>query len=711
MAISSPDRRGGSSPGSRSRSPLRATRALRRRGTIPGICRPSSSRKIERETGPGRGTRRRETPATSRAWEKKRTATTPGATGRPGGSFGEENPSGFGIGPTVEVSPALDFYTYDRVVPYSMSEIALRTGGQAGDGIATIGETFGRLFTRNGYHAFGHTGYQSVIRGGHVWFQARASPERIWSQGDGCDILYALDKATVDIHAPNLRRGGIIVYDSEKFSIPPEQVPAGIRVFSVPTLAFARKYTSNPILQSAAGMGACAALAGIPFETLAGLLEDSFRRKGPEVLQQNLGTAEAGYRYAQEKGQPLDTALPPKRGPPKLFLSGNQALCLGAASAGVKFLAQYPMTPASSIMHWMAAHASRLGIVVKQAEDELAAINMAIGASHAGVRAMTATSGGGFSLMVEALGMAGMTETPLVVVESQRSGPSTGLPTKTEQGDLNLMLGAGQGEFPRLILAPGNVREAFHGIRRAFELAEAWQTPVLVASDLYLSEDMQSAEKEDFPLDYDPPSLYTVPEPASGPSDYARYAFTPSGVSPRALPGQRGLTFVAGSDEHDERGHLISDVLAGIPAWVEKRRQMMDKRMRKLEGIRSSTEPPQLEGPEPADITLVAWGSTANPIRDALGTLASRGIRANYLHIHQPWPLHADVVRGILARAPRTLLVEANYSGQLGHLLRAETGIEFPHRLLKYDGEPFYPWEIVSKVVEVMGRVRSGVGV
>ncbi len=606
---------------------------------------------------------------------------------------------------------SLPFYT-PRVVraPKSMKDIALRTGGAAGDGIATIGETFGRFFTRNGYHAFGHTGYQSVIRGGHVWFQARAGTDRVWSQGDGCDLLYALDKQTVDIHAPSLRQGGVLIYDPEKFSVPAEEIPHGVTPLEVPTLAIARKFSSNSILQSAAGMGAAAYVAGVPMETLQGLLTDSFRRKGEEVLAQNLGAAQGGYEHARAHGRVLDRALPPKGGSPKLFLSGNQAISLGAAAAGVKFLAQYPMTPASSIMHWMAAHARALHIVVKQAEDELAAINMAIGASHAGVRSMTATSGGGFSLMVEALGMAGMTETPLVVVESQRSGPSTGLPTKTEQGDLNLMLGAGQGEFPRAILAPGNVVEAFRLTRQAFDLAEAFQTPVLVASDLYLSEDMQSADREDFPLDFDPPSLFTVPEPPSGQNGYARYAITPSGVSPRAIPGQKGLNFIAGSDEHDEKGHLISDVLSGVPMWVEKRKQMMDKRMRKLDGIRAATSPPTVEGSPHPSLLIVGWGSTANPVRDAMRSLEEQGIPVGYLQIHQPWPLHAGPVGEILRAAPKVLLVEENYSGQLGRLIRAETGFEIPAKLLKYDGEPFYPWEIVQKVREVVGRVRSGAG-
>lgn len=584
-----------------------------------------------------------------------------------------------------------------------MGEVAVRVGGAAGDGIASVGETLARSLTRMGLHVFGLNAYQSVIRGGHVWFQARASPERVYSQGDGCDVLYALDRQTADVHMPGLTKGGVVVYDPEKFQVPADRVPAGAKALPVPTLEIARKYTTQSILQNAAGLGAVAFLSGIPLETLQRTLRDSFGRKAGDVVDWNLGAASDGYRHALEHGAPSDHAVAPA-GAPKLLMGGNQAIALGAAAAGCKFLAQYPMTPASSIMHWMAAHAQALGIVVKQAEDELAAINMAVGASFAGVRAMTATSGGGFSLMVEGLGMAGMTETPVVVVESQRSGPSTGLPTKTEQGDLNLMLGAGQGEFPRAILAPSNPKEAFDLTVKAFQLAEAWQTPILVASDLHLSENFQSVDREEISFDVEVPSLFAV-EPNG--HDYKRYLYTDSGVSPRALPGQAGLNFVAGSDEHDEKGHLISDVKAGIPAWIGERTRMMQKRMHKLDGLAAATDPPRVEGAKAPEVTFVAWGSTVGAVRDAMRLLAARGVPTNLVQALTVYPVHGDAFRAALGGAKRTLLVEANYSGQFGRLLRAETGVELSERLLKYDGEPFSPLEIVGRALEMVGHVRN----
>jgi len=579
-----------------------------------------------------------------------------------------------------------------------MAELAIRAGGAAGDGIASIGETFSRALSRMGQHVFGLNAYQSVIRGGHVWFQARASSAPVHSQGDAFDLLYALDRQTVDIHLPLLSRGGTLVFDPEKFAVAESDLPAGTRSLAVPTLEIARKFTPQSILQNAAGMGATAFLAGIPLATLHQVLADSFGKKKGEIVDWNLGAAAEGYKFAQDHAPANDHAVAPS-GPPKLLMTGNQAIALGAAAAGLKFLAQYPMTPASGIMHWMAAHAHELGIVVKQAEDELAAIHMAIGASFGGVRSMTATSGGGFALMVEALGMAGMSEIPLVVVESQRSGPSTGLPTKTEQGDLNMMLGAGQSEFPRAILAPANILEAYHATIRAFQLAEEWQTPILLASDLHLSENYMTVDREAISFDTPIPSLFSV-EPNGG--EYKRYAYTPTGVSPRSIPGQPGLQYIVGSDEHDEKGHLISDVKSGIPIWVAERTKMMQKRMGKHDGLLAATTDPLIEGSETPELTFVAWGSTVGAIRDAMGLLTAQGRRTKLVAVETVFPVHGAALHKHLGHGEKRLLVESNYSGQLGRLIRSETGLDFPTTLLKYDGEPFYPMEIVGRALEVM---------
>jgi 2-oxoglutarate ferredoxin oxidoreductase subunit alpha len=579
-----------------------------------------------------------------------------------------------------------------------MTEISIRTGGAAGDGIASIGETLSRTFSRMGLHVFGFNAYQSVIRGGHVWFQARASNDRVYCQGDGCDLLYALSKETAEIHLPSLSRGGTLVYDPENFAIQPSEMPVGTKALALPSLAIARKYTSSPILQNGAGLGALAYLAGIPLDRLQGTLADSFGSKKGDVVTWNTSAAAEGYAFAEKNASVSDHAVKPA-GAAKLLMTGNQAVALGAAAGGCKFLAQYPMTPATSIMHWMAAHSQQIGVVVKQAEDELAAIHMAIGASFAGVRSMTATSGGGFSLMVEALGMAGMTETPVVVVDSQRGGPSTGLPTKTEQADLHLMLGAGQGEFPRVILAPTSPSDAYRAMIRAFDLAESWQTPVIVAVDLHLSESFATVERSEIDLNVDLPSLFTV---APNGGEYLRYKYTPSGVSPRAFPGQVGLNFIAGSDEHDEKGHLVSDIKVGTPYGIAERKKMMEKRMRKMVGLTQGSEGPRQIGPKNAPLTFLAWGSTVGAVRDSMTLLAARGHPTNLVYLPTVFPVHGAELQALLAPAQKTLLVEANFSGQLGHLLRAETGLTFPNKLLKYDGEAITPMEIAHRALEVL---------
>ncbi|HYA70902.1 MAG TPA: 2-oxoacid:acceptor oxidoreductase subunit alpha [Thermoplasmata archaeon] len=579
-----------------------------------------------------------------------------------------------------------------------MKEIGIRVGGQAGDGIASIGESIARSFSRMGLHIFGLNAYQSVIRGGHVWFHARASEKKVHSPGDTADILYALDRQTVDVHAPILHPGGTIVFDPEKFPLTPADVPSGLQILPVPTLEFARKYTSQSILQNAAGLGATAYLAGIPLEVAQKVLADSFGRKAGDVVTWNTGACADGYRFAEQQGTTHPKAVT-VHGPPKLLMTGNQAIGLGAAAAGLKFLVQYPMTPATSIMHWLAAHSRALGIVVKQSEDELASINMAIGASYAGVRTMTASSGGGFALMTEGLGMAGMAEVPVVVVDAARAGPSTGLPTKTEQGDLNLLMGAGQGEWPRAVLAPSNPVEAYELTLRAFDLAERYQTPILLLTDFHLAEAMEGVDRSEINLDVSIPSLFTV-EPNG--HDYRRYEDTGSGVSPRAFPGQPGLNHIALSDEHDEWGHDISDIRVGIPESVAIREKMMEKRMRKLKGLAKDSPPPLLEGPADAPLTFVAWGSTVGAVRDAMSLLEEKGKATNLLRFPTLYPLDPHVIQTFFARAHKTLLVEGNYSGQFGHLLRAEAGIELPHKFLKYDGEPFYPHQIVERAEEVL---------
>jgi 2-oxoglutarate ferredoxin oxidoreductase subunit alpha len=583
------------------------------------------------------------------------------------------------------------------------NEIVFRIGGAAGDGVSSAAESFAKLCTRHGLYVWTYSSYQSVIRGGHAWTQVRVSDGPVLSQGEDPHVLVALNQQTADIHAPQVVEGGAILHDEDLVTVDEGTVAKGVRIWSMPLVKVGREKTGVVVAKNIVALGAVLNLLDLDMDVLVGILEQTFGHKKRKVVEGNVAAARAGWQWAQEHGGSLGVgfAFSQTR---RMMITGNHAICLGAVAAGCKFLAQYPMTPASSILHWMAAHAKETGVVVKQVEDELAAINMAIGAGFAGVRAMTATSGGGFSLMVEALGEAGMTETPVVAVLAQRGGPSTGLPTKTEQGDLNLVLGAGQGDWPRIVIAPRNVEECFHHTARAFNLADMYQTPVILVSDLYLSEGYRTVEPDAFDFDV-PIQRGLLAEENTDGGTFLRYKITDSGVSPRSLPGTKGLQYVAGTDEHREDSHLISDWLAGVPEWVDMRRRMHEKRMRKLETAWKDMEPPELWGPADADLTVVSWGSSQGPVREAVTRInAANGDAANSLEFRDLWPLPWEEVAARLEACTATLMVEANISGQMEALIRSQTGFKMDHRLRKYDGEPFSPREIAARIEEVLHR-------
>ena len=581
------------------------------------------------------------------------------------------------------------------------TEVSIRIGGAAGDGVASTGEIFGKTLSRSGQHVYAYNSYQSVIRGGHVWFQVRGGKDPVSYVGQHADVLIALNKQTVEVHARTMTPGGVVIFDPVKVKVEPGEVPEGVRLCPMPLYELAKEFSPNPIMANTVAVGAAMQFIKAPVEKFKSVLEDQFGHKKADVVDANLKAAQAGINYAKEKWGPLDFALPynDTRRP---FLTGNQALALGSIAAGCNFYSFYPMTPATSIGQFLADNAPEMGVVVKQCEDEIAVINMAIGASYGGARAACGTSGGGFALMVEALGMAGILEQPLVVFLAQRSGPSTGLPTKTEQGDLNMVMGAGQGDYPRIVLAPRTVPEAFDAAARAFNLADKWQTPVIVLSDLLLSEHFETSEE--FPMEtvkIDRAKLITS---ANGGGEYLRYKLTEDGVSPRAIPGILDHNYIAGSDEHDEDGTLISDVRAGLPDAVEMRVKQMDKRMKKLELAKADMKLPERVGPKNAPVTLVSWGSTHGAVREAMTMLKKKGVEVASIEFTDVYPLPWTQVRETLQRESFTLMIEGNYTGQFERLIRAETGW-FPHDTLKkYDGEPFWPEEIAAKVESILAH-------
>ena len=584
------------------------------------------------------------------------------------------------------------------------TEITIGIAGAAGDGLDRTGDTLARTAARLGLHLYTYNSYQSLIRGGHTWLRLRLSEAKVDNHGDHLNVLVALNQDGIERHAREVEPGGAIVFNSARFNVDPAPVPPGVTLVPLPVPELTAKLGRLlPVMQNTAALGALLHLIGFDLEATAEILAETFKKKGPEIIEQNVGVLRAGYEHAARTAPTLGYVwkFSRKRRP---VVTGNLMAALGAVAGGCKFYSAYPMSPASFILHWLAAHSEKVGVLVKQAEDELAVVNLAIGAGHAGVRSMCATSGGGFALMSEAIGMAGMIETPVVIVNVQRGGPSTGLPTKTEQGDLTQAIGASQGDFPRVVIAPKDATDCFYTSVEALNLAESFQLPVIVISDLLLGEHRSTVDPEaitsEVTIERGEWVTQLSPDEASN-GGYKRYALTPSGVSPRARPGMPGLIHVSGTDDHDEKGILISDEHTN-PAI---RRKMHEKRMRKMEGVRARLQPPALEGVANAEVTLVGWGSTWSVIQEAVEQLNAAGLSANQLHFKYMHPFHAEEARAILEKCKRTIVVENNFSGQFARHLRAESGFTVDHVLTRYDGEPFEPAWVAQRVRDlVAGR-------
>ena len=589
----------------------------------------------------------------------------------------------------------------------SKVDLAIGIGGAAGQGIATPGDILARIFVRRGLHVSAYNAYQSIIRGGHIFLTLRTSDQPVLSHGDKIDVLMPLNQDTMDRHLRLMGPGSVVLFNSD--TIKPGAVAEGAQLcpFSVKALA---PTIRGDLVQNTIALAAVLRLIGVEFAILEEILTLQFKRKGASAVAENVGVARAGYEYAGAQFRALPFSLP-DTGKPRAFFEGNQALAMGGAAAGVRFYCAYPMSPSSGVLHWMARHARRLGIMVRQVEDEIGVINMAIGAAHAGCRAMCATSGGGFALMTEALGSAAMMEIPVVCINVQRAGPATGVPTKTEQGDLWQVLGAGQGDYPRIIVAPTTIADCFKIVPRLFNLVDRFQCPGIILSDLLLSEGRSSIDPAE--LDFNVPiergeiiGLNGDGPPANG--GFQRYRITQSGISPRALPGTPGYAHVVATDEHDEDGVLISDEFTD----PLKRQAIHEKRMRKMDGVLPLLDPPQLFGKTDAAVTLVGWGSTEGVIREAMQQLAEAGIVANNLQIRWLVPLHVDAITGLLAGSRKVVIVENNYSGQFARYLRAETGVTADGHIRKYDGEPFMPHHIVEGVTAILaGTTRQYVPV
>lgn len=539
-------------------------------------------------------------------------------------------------------------------------------GGEAGQGLVTIAMILTKALVRSGYYIVVTQSYQSRIRGGHNTFAIRISTREIAASQEKIDFLIALNEETGDLHRQGLASDGLVLLD-DRFG------DGHNRSLKVPFHQFTEEKYVN-----VAYLGVLSNLLGLNDEIVFQAMEDYFGAKKAELTENNRKIFAKAYDWAENTHLPETVKLAPvSERQERLMLNGNEAIALGAIAGGVKFCAFYPMTPSTSIPLTLQAAADTMGLVVEQAEDEIAAINMAIGASYAGAPAMVATSGGGFALMVEGVSLAAMTETPIFIVVAQRPGPATGLPTRTEQGDLELVLHAGHGEFPRAIFAPGSVEDCFHLARQALFLAEKYQSPVFLLTDQFLADSYRAVTPFDIAL-WEPvtagSSLANIALP------YQRYALTETGISPRLLPGLSEHLVVYDSDEHTSDGHITEDLAV--------RQQMVAKRLRKLEGLRGEVTPPAYLGMKNPEILLVTWGSNQGAVLETAAILRNQGKQVAALVFSQVWPLVPEQFLAILQAASRVIMVEGNATGQMARLIRRETGFQIPHLILRYDGLP-----------------------
>ncbi len=561
-------------------------------------------------------------------------------------------------------------------------EINVLIGGAAGQGMETIMNLLGKALVREDFGLIYTKDYMSRVRGGHNFSRLRIAPGQPWTTVESIDVLVALNEETYRKHSQNLVPSGRVIYDPELFSLPGDEsrgVPVELKKLA--------EEAGGRVMANTVAVGALLVLMGLETSTVEELLKDTFAGK-EGVAEKNIKALKAGYDSAARTCSACFELPAKNQDGKKLFIDGNQVVGMAALASGCRFLSAYPMTPATGIMNYLASKSPDYPVIVEQAEDEIAAINMALGAAYAGVRAMTCTSGGGFSLMAEGVSLAGMTETPLVIVVGMRPGPATGLPTRTEQADLEFILHSGHGEFPRAVLSATSHDDAFYRLNKAFELADRYQTPVFFLTDQNFADTHRSVGLYDFSrLGY---NRFLAAE-SNFEKPYKRYRITESGISPRILPGQyEGETVLIDSDEHDEKGNIIED--------ASTRRTMVDKRMRKLNGMAEEMDEPDLYGDPHPEVLLIGWGSTYGVIREAVDALIARGIKSAMLHFSDLWPLPQKRLHSLLAEVKHSFCIENNAGGQLSKLIRRESGLSINSNILKYDGRPFLPDEIVKEV-------------
>lgn len=593
------------------------------------------------------------------------------------------------------------------------NNMTIKIGGEAGQGMETSGAGFARALVRAGLFIFANQDFMSRIRGGYNYYQLRVSDKPVYAPHDDTHLVLALNQESADALSGEIISGGAIIHDVtikvDADALAARNVKSFAFPFEAKALEIGRPAGMDPKhakqMVNTAQLGATAAITGFPFENIEQVILQNFgKKKGSAIADANLAIA----KWAHEETLKYADQFPWKIVPPanpvnRMILNGNQAIGLGAIAGGCKFISAYPMTPGTTVIEFMTAQAKRFNLVTKQTEDELAAILFAIGASQAGVRSMTATSGGGFSLMVEALGMAGMVENPLVVVDSQRPGPSTGMPTRTGQGDLLFLMHASQDDFPRAVIAPGGVESCYADTARAFNIAEKYQLPVLVLTEGFQAFSSRSVGVEEMPFEQFQvergKTLTFADLDKIEAGTYKRYELTADGVSPRAIPGHPNAVYTVTSDEHTEFGRIDDEDPIN-------RMQQHEKRMRKLETLKKEMHLPEWYGPKDAPITLMGWGASRYAIREAVDILNAQGVKANALHFIDIYPLDEAKLTKELSKAKFLVDVEGNYTAQLAQIVRVYTGRAPDDKILKYDGRPFTGPQI-AKTIQVRIKQKT----
>lgn len=564
----------------------------------------------------------------------------------------------------------------------SLLELNWKITGKAGEGVMLGAKLFAQIIKRHGLVNFTYLEYPSLIKGGHQTGQVFASSKSATCQKRALDVLIAINTEGMKQHLDELTPETVVIYNSDAGQIDETAYRTKTtKIFALPLFSLAKEATGDLIATNVICLALSSYLFGLDQALVKQSIQDDLAGKPPEVITKNIQAFEAGWKLAGEKlGAPIKTIG--KSEDQQILFTGNEAMGLGAIAGGVQFYSAYPMTPASGLLHYLAEQQTHYPLVVKHAEDEIGAINQAIGASFAGVRAMTGTSGGGLALMTEAVSLASVTETPLVILNAQRVGPATGLPTWTQQADLMFVLNMGHGEIERIVLTPGTVEEHFHLTKLAFDLAEKYQLPVFILSDKFALESYHTMKKIEASSIERQSLASTLPADGS----FRRYKLTDDGISPRSLPGQANGYQLTNSYEHDEFGFSTEE--------AQPTQNQAQKRARKLQNIDQVLPQPVLLGPSEAKLTLVSWGSTVLVLSQLLNQMPD----VNVIHLPRLWPFPVTQFTALAQKAKKLVMVEGNQSGQAERLIRQASGITFSDHIRRFDGRPFYSEDLIGQI-------------